>query len=146
MAQVRTIGRYQIVKHLATGGMGRVYLAKRPGVGGFERHVVVKTLDATQDESFIAMFLDEARVLGRMHHQHIASLFEIDRTNDGTYFLVLDYVHGHNALSVWDRALDLEAGLPLDFALTVGAACAQALHYAHTRVGTDGKSLAIVHR
>ena len=107
---------------------------------------MIKTLDMAHDDSFTTMFLDEARVLGRMHHQHIAPMFEIERAADGSYFLVMEYVHGHNAQAVWDRARELNAALPLDFALTVAAAAAAALHYAHTRTARDGSPLDVVHR
>ena len=42
---VQKIGRYEVLSHLASGGMGQVYLARATGLGGFERQVVVKTLD-----------------------------------------------------------------------------------------------------
>ena len=59
MLGVERIGRYQVLGHLASGGMGQVYLAKTTGLGGFERHVVVKTLDVADDEDqFVTMFLD----------------------------------------------------------------------------------------
>ena len=116
--------------------MGRVYLARTTGAGGFVRHVVLKILDIeglAESDDRIAMFLDEARAIGRMYHQHIAPVFEVGRGEDGRYFLVLEYIHGHSAAEVWDRTLDLEAALPLDFTITVTLAAAAALHYAHER-------------
>ena len=58
------IGRYDLVKSLATGGMGRIFLARASGIGGFERKVVIKTLEVpltAESDPAIAMFLDEAR-------------------------------------------------------------------------------------
>jgi len=95
----------------------------------------------------VAMFLDEARVVGSLHHQHIAPVFELGRDDvDGRYFLVMEYVHGQTAQAVWERTLDLGAALPTDFALTVASAAASALYYAHGRQMRDGKPLAVVHR
>jgi serine/threonine protein kinase len=141
------IGRYELVKHLASGGMGQVYLARLVGLGGFERHVVVKTLDleGTDEDEAVAMFLDEARLLGQLHHQHIAPVYEVSH-EAGRHYLVMDYVHGHTAHEIWQRTRDLGAALPIDFALTVVAAAASGLHYAHTRRGADGRRLRIVHR
>src|SRR4051812_40689730 len=101
------IGRYEVLKHLASGGMGKVYLARATGLAGFERHVVVKTLEAEtfDDDCFVTMFLDEARLVGMMHHQHIAPVFEVGQDIEGRYFLVMDYIHGQNAQAVWDRTL-----------------------------------------
>ena len=99
------IGRYDLVAHLATGGMGQVFLAKSTGLGGFVRHVVLKTLDlpGTDEDEAIGMFLDEARLLGRLHHQHITPIFEVGKDDDGGLFLVMDYVHGHTAHDAWLR-------------------------------------------
>jgi serine/threonine protein kinase len=143
------IGRYELLTALATGGMGRIYLGKLTGPGGFERKVVIKTLEQpvdSEDDPAITMFLDEARVLGLLHHQHIASVFEVGRDDDGRFFIVLDYVDGYSAHDVWERAVQLDAALPLDFTLTVVSAAANGLHYAHTRTGAGGAPLGIVHR
>jgi serine/threonine protein kinase len=142
------IGRYDLIAALATGGMGRTYLARARGLGGFARKVVIKTLevpDTAESEASIAMFLDEARLLGVLHHQHIASVFEVDRDGD-RHFMVLDYVEGGSAHDAWERAQQLGAALPLDFVLTVVSAAANGLHYAHTRKDDAGAPLGIVHR
>jgi eukaryotic-like serine/threonine-protein kinase len=144
------IGRYDLITALATGGMGRIWLAQATGIGGFERKVVIKTLElppqSEEAEAAAAMFLDEARLLGLLHHQHLASVFEVGRDDDGRHYMVIDYLDGHSAHDVWERASQFGAALPLDFTLTVASAVANALHYAHTRKGHDGTPLGIVHR
>jgi eukaryotic-like serine/threonine-protein kinase len=128
--------------------MGRIFLGRASGPGGFERRVVIKTLEVpitVESEAAIAMFLDEARLLGLLHHQHIASVFEVGRDED-RHYMVLDYVDGLSAHHVWERANQLGAALPLDFSLTVVSAAANGLHYAHTRKDADGSPLGIVHR
>jgi serine/threonine protein kinase len=143
------IGRYDLITALATGGMGRVYLARATGIGGFERKVVIKTLEVpltAESDPAIAMFLDEARVLGLLHHQHIAGVYEVGKDEEGRHFMVLDYLEGFSAHDVWERAVEFGAALPLDFTLTVVSAVANGLHYAHTRKDIDGRPLGIVHR
>jgi serine/threonine-protein kinase len=143
------IGRYELITALATGGMGRIWLGRATGVGGFERKFVIKTLELPRDtaeaEAASAMFLDEARLLGLLHHQHIASVFEVGQ-DDGRYYMVIDYLDGHSAHDVWERASQFGAALPLDFTLTVASAVANGLHHAHTCKGLDGAPLGIVHR
>src|SRR5438093_13480318 len=99
--------------------MGKVCLAKSTGLGGFERHVVLKLLDieSTEDDPAVGMFLDEARVVGRMHHQHIAPAYELGRDRDGRYFIVMDYIHGQTAKAVVRRAQELRSPLATSFAL-----------------------------
>src|SRR5262249_24163434 len=122
-----------------------VYLARATGLGGFERQVVVKTLEV-DDESFVTMFLDEARVVGSLHHQYIAPVYEVGKDEDGRYFLVMDYIRGESAEAVWQACTE-EAGVaPLPFALTVVTAVASALDYAHALCAPDGTQLEIVHR
>ncbi len=125
-----------------------MYLARSSGLGGFVRHVVLKTLDlpGTDEDEAAAMFLDEARLLGLLHHQHVAPVYEVGKDEHGELFLVMDYVHGHTAHDVWQRTNELGAVLPIDFSLTVAAGAASGLHYAHTRRDAEGRSLRIVHR
>ena len=148
MLGVQRIGRYEVLDHLASGGMGQVYLARSTGLGGFERRVVVKTLDPgnDDDDAFVTMFLDEARLLGQLHHQYIAPIYEVGCDEDGRYFLVMDYVHGETAETVFKRRDKRGGQLPLPFTLTVVSAVASALDYAHALTGRDGSPLDIVHR
>lgn len=144
---MQRIGRYEVVEHLASGGMGRVYLAKATGVGGFERHVVVKALHVRDDDdTLVTMFLDEARVLGALHHHCIAPVYEVGCDPDGRYFLVMDYVHGETVEGVMKASIDREVPVPLPFALTTVSAIASALDYAHQLRASDGSPLGIVHR
>src|SRR3954468_607653 len=146
MLGVERIGRYEVLSHLASGGMGQVYLARTTGLGGFERHVVVKTLEvADEEEQFVSMFLDEARLVGALHHQYIAPIYEVGCDEEGRYFLVMDYIHGETAETVWKRCCDRGRQLPLAFSLTVVTSIATALDYAHNLRTPDGSALEIVH-
>jgi serine/threonine-protein kinase len=142
------LGRYELLRHLASGGMARIYLARATGPGGFARHVVVKTVppERTDDESFVAMFLDEARLVATLHHQHIAQVFDAGRGEDGTYFLAMEYVHGETVRHVLETARQRDLTLPLELGLSIARAAAAGLHHAHERRDADGTPLAIVHR
>ena len=64
---LETYGRYQLLKKLATGGMAQIYLARQVGPEGFEKLLVVKRIlpHLAENEEFITMFLDEARIAAR---------------------------------------------------------------------------------
>jgi serine/threonine-protein kinase len=129
--------------------MGQVYLARATGLGGFERQVVVKTLDLSitdDDESFVTMFLDEARLVGALHHQYIAPVYEVGCDDEGRYFLVMDYVHGETAEAVFRDANERKLPVSLAFSLTTVSCVASALDYAHNLCSADGTPLDIVHR
>jgi serine/threonine protein kinase len=138
------VGRYELIRHLATGGMARVYLARATGLGGFARHVVIKAV-APEGEQYVEMFLDEARLAAMLHHQNIAQVFEVG-CEGGTYFLVMEYVHGVNVRSLLEVARDRHVKLPLDVGVAVACAAAAGLHHAHECCALDGTPLGIVHR
>jgi len=134
------IGRYDLVRPL--GSNERVFLARTGALGGFSRHVVVKTFELVGGAE--GPFIEEVQHLGRLHHQHITPILEVGRDGE-QFYATMDFVHGRSAREVWERTFTLGALLPGDFALTVVAAVASALHYAHTRQDTDGRSLGILH-
>ena len=137
------IGRYDLVKTLALGDRGKLYLARTTGYGGFARHVVIKTFEQLPGAAE-GPFLEETLDLGRLHHQHITPVLDVGRDGE-LFFVALDFLHGRSAREVWLRTFTLGALLPLDFAFTVVAAIASGLHHAHTRRRSDGTPLGLVH-
>ena len=88
-------GRYSLLGHLATGGMAEVWLARQLGVQGFEKIVVIKRLlpELVASKQFVAMFLDEARLVARLDHPNVCEVHELGR--DGAeYFLAMPYLDG----------------------------------------------------
>src|SRR5687768_9855243 len=148
MLHAERLGKYELVRHLASGGMARVYLARISSVGGFERHVVLKTVrpERTEDQSYLTMFLDEARLIAALHHQNIAQVHDMGVAEDGTYYLAMEYLHGETVRAILVQARERTVRLPLGLATTVIGAAAAGLHHAHERRGPDGSPLGIVHR
>ena len=93
----RRLGRYSVLKHLASGGMADVLLARSDGIEGFERHVVLKRIKSehAKDKRFIKMFLDEARVAAGLHHQNIVQVYDIGE-DQGEFFFAMEYLHGED--------------------------------------------------
>ena len=62
------LGAYELVKVLKSGGMAKLYLGRREGLGGFSRYLALKTVHShlAEDEAFIQMFLDEARLAAQL--------------------------------------------------------------------------------
>ena len=90
----RRFGKYTLLSHLATGGMADVFLARQLGPAGFEKECVIKRIlpHLSQDpnnHSFIAMFLDEARIAARLSHPNIVHTLDLGQ-QDGDYFLALE--------------------------------------------------------
>ncbi|CAN5600673.1 hypothetical protein BH11MYX1_BH11MYX1_05850 [soil metagenome] len=141
------VGRYDVISHLATGGMAQIYLARQTGLGAFERHVVLKTIlrERASDQRFVTMFLDEAKLAATLNHQNIAQVYEVDQA-DGAYFMAMEYVHGENARAILETTLRRGWTIPLELAVMIVSGAAAGLHHAHERKGKQGQPLNIVHR
>ena len=141
------VGRYEVLSHLATGGMAQIYLARQTGLGAFERHVVLKTIlrERASDQRFVTMFLDEAKLAATLNHQNIAQVYEVDQA-DGAYFMAMEYVHGENARAILETTLRRGWTVPLELAVMIVSGAAAGLHHAHERKGKQGQPLNIVHR
>ncbi len=140
------LGRYQVIRRLQRGGMAELYLARHLAEGGYEKIVAVKRVlpHLAEDETFVRMFLNEARLAAALTHGNIAQVLDFGSEGD-EHYLVLEYVHGcslHELL----RASGKHGGVPLGCALTVVHEVAAALHYAHDKAGPDGRPLGLVHR
>jgi eukaryotic-like serine/threonine-protein kinase len=142
-----SLGKYQLVRHLASGGMADVILARVTGIEGFERHVVIKKIrdERAREERFVQMFLDEARLAASLHHNNIVHVHDIGQ-EDGEYFFTMEYVHGEDLRRVLAHMADAERLVPLNHCITIGLATAAALHHAHEHRTPDRSFAGIVHR
>ena len=88
-------GKYFLLERINVGGMAEVFKAKTFGVEGFERLVAVKRIlpNIAEDEEFIAMFIDEAKIAVQLQHANIAQIFDLGKVDD-SYFIAMEYVHG----------------------------------------------------
>src|SRR5262245_32977549 len=145
----RPIGRYTLLKRIARGGMGEVFLASTLGLEGAERPVVVKIIrrEHKKDPSFIARFLDEARVQAQLQHSGVAQVLDAaidDRT--GEPYAVVEHVEGRSLGEVRGRAVQLGRTIPWPDAVALATLIAEALAHVHERPDSKGRALAIVHR
>ncbi len=126
-------GRYRVEKLLGVGGMGCVYRAEHVHM---RKTVALKTLhpEMTQLPEAVARFEREAIAASRIDHPNIATATDFGRLDDGSYFLVLQFVEGRSLRDTIDEI----GPLPLARALRIARQVASALKAAH--------ALDIVHR
>ncbi len=141
------LGRYRLLKLLATGGMGEVFLARQEGPAGFAKTMVVKRMlsHLGRDPHFVEMFLNEARLAARLSHPNVAQIFELGE-QDGTYFMAMEFVHGVDLRSIRRHLQERRVEVPADLAAWICAQALKGLHYAHTLADENGAPLHIVHR
>jgi tRNA A-37 threonylcarbamoyl transferase component Bud32 len=141
------IGRYRVIRRLAEGGMGEIFLARSGGRGGFEKLLVLKRLHQQRvgDREAVKMFMDEARLMATLDHANIVQVHDFG-AEGGADFLTMEYVHGEDVGRIMKAATLARRPLSMEMAIGVIAEAAAGLHYAHERTGDDGHPLQIVHR
>ena len=141
------IGKYKLVRLIASGGMAEVYLARQAGAAGFEKLVCLKRIlpHLARDRQFVGMFLNEARLAARLDHPNIVSIFDLGEAN-GNYFIAMEFIDGPSLRAVAKRAHERGERLPIAEVVKIVSMAAGGLHYAHDLAGPDGKPLGLVHR
>jgi serine/threonine protein kinase len=143
----RQVGRYTVQSHLASGGMAELYIARQQSVGGFEKQVVLKILQAryAKNPRVVQMFLDEARLAAKLNHPAIVHVYDV-ADEGGLKYIAMEYIHGETIADIVKRGLEIDRYLPLEHAVHIVRQTALGLAYAHERKEADGKIVRIVHR
>jgi eukaryotic-like serine/threonine-protein kinase len=119
-------GRYQIVKEVGRGSMGVVYEALDPNI---DRIVALKVLrqDRITSETFVKRFLKEARVIGRLSHPNIVTIYDVGEDQE-TVYIAMEFLHGVTLSDfIKDKRLDAQEVVEL------GTQIAETLDYAHQK-------------
>src|SRR5215831_17393005 len=140
-------GKYYLLERINVGGMAEVFKAKTFGVEGFERLLAVKRIlpNIAEDEEFITMFIDEAKIAVQLQHANIAQIFDLGKV-DESFFIALEYVHGRDMRSIFDRMRNKGESLPIAMACYVTMQVCEGLDYAHNKRDGQGQELNLVHR
>ncbi len=143
----RHLDRFELIAEIASGGMATVYLGRLSGAGGFQRFVAIKRLHPhlANDEEFVQMFLDEARLAARLHHPNVVPILEIGQSPQG-YYLVMEYVEGDTLARILARSAQAGRMLPPKVSMRVCIDTISGLHVAHEMKDDDQQPLNIVHR
>src|SRR5437868_7110770 len=96
--------------------MASIFLARQKGIEDFEKLLVVKRIlpHLAENEEFIKMFLDEARIAARLNHPSIVQIFNLGAVGD-SFFIAMEYVHGEDVRRVWKKSE--AAGKPIPIPL-----------------------------
>src|SRR5438874_1368217 len=118
----KTMGKYEVLCRLASGGMAELFLAYQRGLAGFRKIVVLKSIlpDTRGEEDLVRMFLSEAQITAQFNHPHIAQVFDLDIDGD-VLFIAMEFVQGCTLVEL-------------------------ALHYAHSFVDARGRKQPVIHR
>jgi eukaryotic-like serine/threonine-protein kinase len=142
-----TIGRWEIIKRLGSGGMADVYLARSRGEAGFAKQVAVKVMHPhlARNERAVEHFLDEARLAAQISHPNVVQILDLGKIGND-YVIVMEYVDGIDLERVLAAARAAQRPVPLDVGLGILARICDGLESAHRAVGSDGQPMQLIHR
>jgi len=142
-----SLGKYQLIKRIAVGGMSEIFLASQGGLEGFERAVIVKCIreDLHAEREVAQMFLDEARIAACLKHSNIVHLYDVGQDDRDSY-LAMEYIFGRDLMQIGERARRLGWELPIPFLVKVMCDCLAGLHYAHEVAEFEDRPLKMIHR
>ena len=131
---LKSIGKYQITDHIASGAYGDVFRACVKGLGGFERVFALRTLrdDLVPSEAFRGTLEAEIRVAGLLSHGNIVQVLDLGQEGD-TPYVVMEFVDGVDVETVLGRIHDKGVRLPVPHAVHIAMEVLKGLEYAHER-------------
>jgi serine/threonine-protein kinase len=124
--EAKQLGQYRLIEPLGAGGMGAVYLAEHRML---KRPCAIKLIhpEHAADPHVLARFEREVRMTARLSHWNTVEIFDYGRTDDGTFFYVMEYLPG---LSL-DELLERHGPLPAERVVHFMRQMCQALREAH---------------
>jgi len=127
--------------------MAEIYRAKTFDANGQPHLVAVKRVLAhlAEDDDFIQMLVDEAKIASVLRHGNIARVYEFARAH-GEYFIAMEHVDGKDMRTVLERCRAKKKPIPPEHAAHICAEVGSALHAAHSAVDSRGRPLRIIHR
>ena len=143
--QRQAFGRYELLQRISMGGMAEVFLARHTPSGTL---VALKRIlpEVAEDEEFIKMFEDEARIASQLEHPYIARCLDFGQV-DGDWYIAFEYVDGKDLRALFDRCARAgRAAAPLVSCSTCSRASPRASP-TRTRARTPAaRPVSIVHR
>ncbi|MCK6520835.1 protein kinase [Myxococcota bacterium] len=141
------LGRYRLIRCVSTGGMARVYEARRESLAGVAPKVAIKVIlpEHANDAKFQQLFLNEAKIGSMLQHQNVVQIQDFDREGD-VFYIVMDYVEGLTFRRAISHCKRNGLHIPLAVIAELGRQICEGLHYAHTVRDEHGNALHLVHR
>ncbi len=108
-----TVGKYQILANLGSGGFGTVFLARDTWI---DKKVAIKVPHRQTGDA--DDLLQEPRLLAALDHPNIVGILTAER-EDGTFFIVMEYIKGESLEAVLDREKSLDVPRALNYAIQI---------------------------
>ena len=139
----KKIGRYRILNRVAVGGMAEIFRAETTA----GKIIAIKKIlpEHTNNQKFIRMFFDEAKIMLTLKHPNIVQLYDFGRV-ENDYFLAMEWVEGKPLSSLIHQQKKQRVPFPPGLVCYIALEIICGLEYAHTRRDSYNRELGIVHR
>ncbi|HSI03141.1 MAG TPA: protein kinase [Myxococcota bacterium] len=140
------LGKYQLARRIAVGGMGEIFYAKAGGIEGFEREVAIKKMlpHLAADRAFIDMMVKEAKLTVLLNHPNIVQVYDLAREGSD-YYIAMEFVPGTNVGHLLEVCYNNGVRLPVDVAVFITMQVLKGLAYAHDLRDAGGEPMHILH-
>jgi eukaryotic-like serine/threonine-protein kinase len=141
-------GKYELLERAGEGGMAVVWRAVMHGAAGFSRPVALKEMKPQfrNQDRLVAMFVEEARLGSCLLHPNIAQVLDFVDDDQGSYWLVTEWVEGLDLGSMLRYYRSRRERMPWPLVALVGIGALRGLAAAHERHAADGTPVPVVHR
>jgi phosphate/phosphite/phosphonate ABC transporter binding protein len=141
------VGRYQLLRRIAIGGMAEVFIAVEQGDHEFERLVVIKRILAhlSVDRSFLEMFMREARIAAQINHPNVVQIYGLGNEG-GLPYIAMEFVDGSTLKELAGAAQKAGRVVPMNVGLGLAIQACAGAHAAHELMDAHGQRMEIVHR
>jgi len=143
----RTFGPYTLLKLLARGGMGEIFLARATGLAGFQKYYALKKLltKFVNDSDVTTRFIDEAKLGARLCHPNVVQVFDLGRIGNELY-MASEFVDGFDLRRILRFCHEKKRRIPIDIALFIVREILSGMAYAHKQVDAEGRRINLIHR
>jgi serine/threonine protein kinase len=140
-------GKYCLLERISVGGMAEVFRSRPFNAPGFKRFLAVKRIlpNLAEDEQFISMFVDEAKIAVQLNHRQICQIYELGRLQD-SFYIVMEYIAGKNLLQIQNHFRAHKRLMSITQAAFIAENICLGLDYAHRKVDDNGNAMNIIHR
>ncbi len=133
-------GKYYLVDKIAVGGMAEIFKAKTFSHGGFEKLLVIKRI-LSENEDFVSMFIDEAKISVSLQHANIVQIYDFGKLQEN-YFIAMEWIDGKDVKQMLRKLASRRKLLPEEFAVSISPEACKALDFAHHKGGRWASSTA----
>jgi len=140
-------GKYCLLERISVGGMAEVFRAKPLPAYHSDKMLALKRIlpHLAEDDEFITMFVDEAKLTVQLEHPNIVETYELGNFQS-SYYILMEYIAGEDVLELQKRLRENRRIMSVAQACYVAGKVARGLHYAHTACDEEGRPFNIIHR